>query len=432
MVVAGDRDGWAERVLGEWLLIGAAGALAAGGLTQRQRRFRRLQHLMRSFHFPTERPHVLILSASIGGGHNAAAAVLRHDLEALGCRVTVLDGFAFATPLLSRYFAWAYPVQLRHAPWLYDWQFRSSHRPAWARFWRAVYSALAAGAFERLLEEVNPDIVVSTYPLVTQALGSLRLQRRITVPTVAVITDFGVHRLWTAPGIDLHLVPSRVSAAQVEDATGTVQVMEPLVRAAFREPMDRREARERFGFDPEEFVALVVAGAWGIGRVEAIVRDVAACDVRTVVVCGKNQDLVDRLRREHGGNARVQILGWTDALPELMAAADCLVQNAGGLTCLEAIARRLPILIYRPIAGHGVFNARTMEQAHAARWIREVGELQQLLRDAASGRIQLAPPRVETGAVPAARAILSLLVRSMAAESATSSGMQNARHQWSG
>ncbi|MDW8060441.1 MAG: hypothetical protein RMK01_10235 [Thermomicrobium sp.] len=394
-------------LVSEWLLIGAAGALAAGSVTGRRRRTSRLQRILRSFHYPQRRPHVVVLSASIGGGHNAAATVLREELETRGCHVTVLDGFAYATPLLSRYFQWSYPVQLRYAPWLYDWQFRSSHLRSWTRLWRRLYNGFAADALERLLEALEPDLVVSTYPLVTQVLGTLRLEGRLRVPAVAVITDYGVHRLWTAPGIDLHLVPSSVSAGQVEDATGLVQVMQPLVRQAFREPVDRARVRARFGFAPEEFVALVVAGAWGIGRVETIVRDVAACGVRTVVVCGRNETLANRLRRDYAGHDAVQVIGWTDEIPELMAAADCLVQNAGGLTCLEAIARRLPILLYRPIAGHGVFNAATMERAGVARWMRTPEELRAVLGAAASGQLQLPPPRIEHGAVPAAEAILS-------------------------
>ncbi len=396
-------------MLADWLLLGAAGALVVGGATQRQRRLRHLRHVLQSFHFPNVRPHVVILSASIGGGHNAAAAVLRHDLEALGCHVTVLDGFAVATPLLSRYFAWAYPVQLRYAPWLYDWQFWSSHQPRWTRFWRTVYCGLAADTLEQLLGRLRPDIVVSTYPLVTQALGQLRLERRLDAPAVAVITDYGVHRLWTAPGIDLHLVPSTVSAAQVTEANGQVRVMRPLVRVAFREPVDRTWARRQYGWVDHEFVALVAAGAWGIGQVEEIVRDVSACRVRTVVVCGKNSDLVTRLQYEHRERPWVHVFGWRDDMPTLMAAADCLVQNAGGITCLEAIARRLPILLYRPIAGHGRFNAETMVRAGVARWIRDRDELHQVLRAAATGQCRLPPPAAEPDAVPAAEAILDVL-----------------------
>ena len=49
-----------------------------------------------------------------------------------------------------------------------------------------------------------------------------------------------------------------------------------------------------------------------------------------------------------------------------MAAADVLVENAGGLTCMEAFAAGLPVVSYRPIAGHGKGNARDMEAAGVA------------------------------------------------------------------
>ncbi|WP_448576353.1 MGDG synthase family glycosyltransferase [Thermomicrobium sp.] len=397
-------------VLSEWLLVGLASTFAAaGGVAQRQQRLRHLQRVTRSLAFPDGSPRVLILSASIGGGHNAAAAVLRHDLERLGSQVRVLDGFALATPLLSRYFAWVYPFQLRYTPFLYELQFRSSHRRTWTRIWRRIYAGLGGAAFHSLIEELQPDVVVSTYPLVTQALGVLRSTGRLLSPVVATVTDYGVHRLWIAPGVDLHLVPSRVSAEQVADATGDVRVMQPLVREAFRQSRNRAAVRHRYGLAPDDFVALVVAGAWGIGHVELIVRDVVDCGVRVIVVCGKNQELAERLRREYAGCPSVQVWGWTDQLPELMTAADCLIQNAGGLTCLEAIACGLPVLMYRPIAGHGVFNAAAMERAGAARWIRSVEELRMVLRGAAAGRIRLPVPKVDEDAVPAAEAILALV-----------------------
>jgi hypothetical protein len=72
------------------------------------------------------------------------------------------------------------------------------------------------------------------------------------------------------------------------------------------------------------------------------------------------------------------------------------------------VAARLPIVLYRPIAGHGRLNAEAMERAGAACWARSAGELQALLRAAADGDIRLPPPEVETG-LPASVALLSLL-----------------------
>jgi hypothetical protein len=55
-----------------------------------------------------------------------------------------------------------------------------------------------------------------------------------------------------------------------------------------------------------------------------------------------------------------------------------LVENAGGLTCMEAFAAGLPVLSYRPIAGHGKGNARDMEAAGVAA-LAEPGRLREAL-----------------------------------------------------
>jgi UDP-N-acetylglucosamine:LPS N-acetylglucosamine transferase len=43
-----------------------------------------------------------------------------------------------------------------------------------------------------------------------------------------------------------------------------------------------------------------------------------------------------------------------------MAAADVVVENAGGLTSLEAFGAGVPIVTYRPIPGHGRDNVKAM------------------------------------------------------------------------
>ena len=50
-----------------------------------------------------------------------------------------------------------------------------------------------------------------------------------------------------------------------------------------------------------------------------------------------------------------------------MAAADVLVENAGGLTSMEALSVGLPIISYKPIAGHGKENTAEMDEAGVSR-----------------------------------------------------------------
>jgi hypothetical protein len=62
-------------------------------------------------------------------------------------------------------------------------------------------------------------------------------------------------------------------------------------------------------------------------------------------------------------------------MPALLRAADVLVENAGGLTALEAMACGLPVATYRPIPGHGRANAGTMARAGVTTWVRRSADL---------------------------------------------------------
>jgi hypothetical protein len=66
-------------------------------------------------------------------------------------------------------------------------------------------------------------------------------------------------------------------------------------------------------------------------------------------------------------------------MPALMAAADALVENAGGLTSMEALSVGLPIVSFRPIAGHGKENTFEMDAAGVSRLARSPKELLELL-----------------------------------------------------
>src|SRR5947207_627975 len=135
---------------------------------------------------------------------------------------------------------------------------------------------------------------------------------------------------------------------------------------------DRDTARQALGFDSNERLVLVVAGAWGIGDVNKTFETIIGSGCYTpLVVCGNNEQLRKKLQARDGGH----VLGWTDEMPTLMAAADALVQNAGGLTCMEAFAAGLPVVSFEPIAGHGKDNAERMAEAGVAAYAADSDEL---------------------------------------------------------
>jgi hypothetical protein len=66
-------------------------------------------------------------------------------------------------------------------------------------------------------------------------------------------------------------------------------------------------------------------------------------------------------------------------MPALMSACDAMVENAGGLTANEAFAVGLPVITFKPIAGHGKDNAEGMAEIGVSRYARDEDELRAAL-----------------------------------------------------
>ena len=278
----------------------------------------------------------------------------------------------------------SYHRMLVRAPWAYQRIYSSTERAGGGG---RVAKALLRSAEERLLRALPADTaaVVSTYPGASRVLGNLRLDGRLTVPVLTYLTDFSVHPLWVADGVDVHLALHAVPAAQARAAGARdVRVCGPVADPRFHpvDPLERAAARARFGLPPTAPLALLVAGSWGVGPVREVARDLRDCGAAVpLVVCGRNESLADQLRAD--GIEHVH--GWVDDMPALMHAADVLVQNAGGLTSLEAFATGLPVASYGCIPGHGLTNADALDEAGVAAWIQDPAQLKHVLGELIDG-----------------------------------------------
>ena len=297
----------------------------------------------------------------------AGVVVDRHDF------LDVLPGPA------GRILVGSYHRMLERAPWTWKLLYGSLDNSRGTGMQASLFTFLAGRRMRAILPD-DASIVVSTYPLASQVLGRLRKSGKVTQTVHTYLTDFSVHQLWTSVGVDAHLAIHQVPAAQAQAAgCGGVSVIAPVVDRRFTPvtPRLRRAARARLGLSQDARLALLVGGSWGAGEIERTVGDIEAADpgITCVVVCGRNETLRERLLAAGVRHA----YGWVDDMPSLMHASDVLVQNAGGMTVLEAVAAGLPVVTYRSIPGHGLTNAAALDEAGVARWVRNQGELAEAL-----------------------------------------------------
>ncbi len=330
---------------------------------------------------------VLILSADVGEGHAAAARALAQQLEDSPeqVEVTTIDGLAAMGRLLRPVVEDGYRVQLRFFPQTYTvvyWLLK--HVAPIRALARRLLCLFGSRPLARNVAEHDPDVVVSTYPAVTVVLARLRRTGVVRCPTVATITDLAGLFFWAQPGIDMHLVMYGESMSSVERIAGpgSVQLVNPLISAEFLEPRSPLGARRALDLSEEGRMVVVSGGGWGVGDIAGAVREFTKVPEVSTIVClaGRNEQLAEKLRLAFAEDPRVRVYGFTDRMPELLAAADVLVHSTGGVTCLEARAAGTPVVSYGLPVGHARLNTRAMAALQLLRLANDTDELREHVR----------------------------------------------------
>jgi len=305
-------------------------------------------------------PRVLILTASVGEGHDLPARTLAAQLRAEqpGVDVVTEDGLAAMGPAITAVSETAPRIVFFRFGWLWDFGFWLFARFGPTRtLTQRTLTRVGGPGLLRLIQAHRPDVVVSTYPHSTEALGRLRRGGRLTVPVCAAVTDLAALWYWATPGADLHLVTHPESLAELQEIAGAsaaVECVHGFTDPAFLEPRDQDEARSGLGLPDEGKIVLISGGGWGVGRIETALQvalrmkqvDLAVC------LCGRNEPLREKLERRFGANERVRIEGFTESMPAWLAAADAIVHSTAGLTILEALIRGCPAISFGWGRGH--------------------------------------------------------------------------------
>lgn len=180
---------------------------------------------------------ILIVSASMGAGHDAVAAELAERLRSGGHLTACVDLLDLLPPGAGRGLRAVYRTTLRRCPWaygaVYSAFFRDRGEPGDRNNWAPGTGPLAAVLEPRLrnvVERWRPDALVSTFHQAAQVTGRLRSRGGVCPPSTVVVTDFAVHRQWLHPGNDLHLCLTEAAAARVRATTGRpAEVCGPIV-----------------------------------------------------------------------------------------------------------------------------------------------------------------------------------------------------------
>lgn len=346
----------------------------------------------------------LMLSGSLGKGHDVVAEACAHALGSLDVECRTVDSMRMLGGGPSAAGEWVFR-RLLSVTSVYD-AFHFSQLRDDGRLARAAERAALTKMRAALAAEVgsfSPELVVAVFATGAGAAAELK-NAGAKFRSVVVMTDSFAHRLWVHEGTDLFLVNSRASAESVRRywPEAPVEVISAPVRPEIYHAPDQRAARESLGVPAGATCVLLMSGAWGLGPLDEAARQLAEAGIWVLAVAGTNAVMERSLRGVAQRYREVIPFGFTDRVPELMSASDVVVTSSGD-TCREARTVGRGIVLIDVVPGHGRENLmHELELGGATVCMPTAGSMVRAVRTflADPDRSKVAPAE-EAGAVEA-------------------------------
>lgn len=324
---------------------------------------------------------ILILSSAIGSGHMRASAALVRGVQIVdpeqGC--SIVDFPHEVSPGIERMLRSAYLESLKLWPTAYGRIYRSSEVPRHGDAQAGTQQERRHGSYrhyvedaglrtlEKLRSETGARTLVAPHFYGAGVLGRYKEQEPDVFAAV-VLTDYVPHPIEIPPNLDLYVVADESAGEAVARLGVPEKRIHPTgipIDPAFEETVDTGAVRrDLLNLDDDDLpIVLVMGGGLGGGDLEKTVSVLseASAAMHLVVLCGSNERSRERLERKAEEDRRsATFLAFTDRVRGLMAAASVLVTKPGGMSCTEALASRLPQVLYHPIPGQEEDNAAAM------------------------------------------------------------------------
>lgn len=329
-------------------------------------------------------PCILIVYSCFGDGHLQAARAIQQAFAAQGIRqVHLVDLLAEAHPHWNSISRFSYLKSSAHFPQIYGFSYHVTNQAKPHPVMNRLFHSIGKHKMKQLVRLLRPDAVIHTFPYL--AMPELNAEHRFNIPTFTVLTDYVLHSRWIHKHVTRYFVASghlRESFIRSGLTERQISVTGIPIRKAFEGRLNREVLCGRLGLDSRKKYVLLSAGAYGVlAHVRKMIGTIKAdTGFDILLVCGKNKNLYQTLETELAGEPRIRVMGFVERMEELMAVSYCLLTKAGGITLTEALAMRLPTIVYRPLPGQEKGNAEYLAKQGAVCITNDLSELSRQLQ----------------------------------------------------
>lgn len=338
---------------------------------------------------------ILIFYGAYGGGHLAAATSIKNYLNKYypDSETMLVDCIEYINKYLNKVSSAAYLEMAKKAPWIWKKVYNNSDHGALAKISKTSNS-LMSRKLNKIFQEFNPDLIISTHPFSNQMCAVLKKKKKISCKIATVLTDMAPHSQWLVDSeyIDYFFVANKEMKTALSDsgiADFKIFVTGIPLSEKFKGPFDKNSIYQELGLSPEKKTILLFAGGeFGIGRKKtsllfrALIR--LFKNYQVIAVSGRNKKVsskFNQLVESYNVQDRVKVLEYTKKVPELMSISYIVVTKPGGLTTTESLVSGLPLILINPIPGQEEENAEFLVKNGVAIFIDKDDNIARVLKN---------------------------------------------------
>lgn len=342
---------------------------------------------------------VLIMTASTGGGHNKAALALEKAYVKDGYQVKIVDILKLINSVIENAFIDGYDFLYSSFPWLY----RNVYKHSDNRIVRADNTKVIGKIFRSkmlsIIDKEKPCVIVGTHAFSVGIINRLKQRRRIRVPFICVVTDFKAHATYFGKFVDAYITGSEDTCIDMlvkgipKKRLHSLGI--PISEEFWKQDIDKS--------NKDKPLVMIMGGSLCnldmIGILKALCDSEKDYDI--VAICGSNEEMFIEASSfaKDIDNRNLEILGFTDRVPELMAKSDLLITKPGGLTISEAIVSELPMVIPESLPGQEEDNLTFLLTNNLAYYANDIYQLSNVVEELMTGSDKLDEIKVNLRAI---------------------------------
>jgi processive 1,2-diacylglycerol beta-glucosyltransferase len=328
---------------------------------------------------------VLILYTKVGGGHESIAYGLSERLqEYFSGRIEVMleDPTNNSTDL-------AYQLSTAVSPDLFNQLSKLVFNPSVTKLWRGLQSFIHEEKLAETIRTTNPDLIISTYFLLTEEVKKVLRDEGKSIPLVVYIADpFTPHPIWLVREVDLYISFDREHLPQTKKFPNISDTVIPIgmpIRKAFYKKYDRSKTLSSIHLDPEKFTIFFGGSGSGMDQLERIAqryKEELSSGSQALFFTGRNGVLKQALKLLFRNCRNVHIFGYLEAeeVAAFMQASDVFVGKVGPNAMFETVLSGVVPIATPPILEQEKGNRSFIEKEKIGFLTKNTSETINLLK----------------------------------------------------